>query len=87
MENSFKFFKNEKCEYYPCHKGFSKEDDFNCLFCYCPLYFLDECPGSYKIIKTREGKEIKSCMDCDFPHRPENYGKIIKFLSDKMKKL
>jgi len=25
-------------------------------------------------------------MDCDFPHRPENYGKIIKFLSDKLKK-
>ena len=36
MENSYRYFKNEKCKYFPCHKV-EKETDFNCLFCYCPL--------------------------------------------------
>ena len=33
----YNFFQNKECEYFPCHKGV-KEEDFNCLFCYCPLY-------------------------------------------------
>lgn len=35
MENSHRFFENRECKYFPCHKGL---EDFNCLFCYCPLY-------------------------------------------------
>ncbi|MDY3796251.1 MAG: cysteine-rich small domain-containing protein, partial [Agathobacter sp.] len=31
MEDSYKFFQNNKCKYFPCHKGLT---DFNCLFCY-----------------------------------------------------
>ena len=37
MSEYYKFFQNKKCEYFPCHKGIP-EEDFNCLFCYCPLY-------------------------------------------------
>ena len=37
-ENSYKYFKNTDCKYFPCHKGLS--DDFNCLFCYCPMYSI-----------------------------------------------
>lgn len=38
-KEGFDFFQNRACEYFPCHKGVADED-FNCLFCYCPLYLL-----------------------------------------------
>ena len=28
----------------------------------------------------KDGKKIKVCTDCTFPHRPENYDKIIQIL-------
>ena len=34
MENSYRFFANKDCKYYPCHQGL---EAFNCLFCYCPF--------------------------------------------------
>ena len=77
MENSYKYFKNTDCKYFPCHKGLS--DDFNCLFCYCPMYSMPNCPGSKTYIE-KNGKKIKVCTDCTFPHRPENYDKIIQIL-------
>lgn len=76
MDNSFKFFKNTECSYYPCHNGV---EELNCLFCYCPMYKLENCPGNYKIIE-KEGKRIKSCIDCNFPHVPENYEKVMEIL-------
>lgn len=54
-------------------------DDFNCLFCYCPMYSMPNCPGSKTYIE-KNGKKIKVCTDCTFPHRPENYDKIIQIL-------
>ena len=33
----FAFYTNKECEYYPCHPV-SEGTEFNCLFCYCPLY-------------------------------------------------
>ena len=77
MENSYKYFKNKNCKYFPCHKGLS--DEFNCLFCYCPMYSMPNCPGSKTYIE-KNGKKIKVCTDCTFPHRPENYDKIIQIL-------
>lgn len=48
-KEGFDFFQNRACEYFPCHKGVADED-FNCLFCYCPLYLLgDECGGNLSI--------------------------------------
>ncbi|MDY2589488.1 MAG: cysteine-rich small domain-containing protein [Agathobacter sp.] len=76
MEDSYKFFQNNKCKYFPCHKGLT---DFNCLFCYCPLYHLENCPGNH-YFKEKNGKALKVCTDCTFPHKPENYEKIISFL-------
>ena len=57
MSNSSKFFANKDCEYYPCHK---MEGDLNCLFCYCPLYHLEDCPGNptYKD-KNGDDQEIR----------------------------
>ena len=31
MKENYKFFKNEKCEFFPCHKTNDKKA-FNCLF-------------------------------------------------------
>ena len=79
MNNSSRFFENKQCEYYPCHSGV---EELNCLFCYCPLYFLEHCPGKYRYIEA-DGRQIKVCDDCNFPHEPENYDKIIRILSKK----
>ena len=35
----FAFYTNKECEYYPCHPV-PEGTEFNCLFCYCPLYML-----------------------------------------------
>ena len=79
MENSYRFFENKDCAYYPCHRGLK---DCNCLFCYCPLYHKEHCPGNYEYIEVR-GRKIKSCMDCNFPHEPENYEIIIGMLGQR----
>lgn len=83
MENNSKFFANKECRYFPCHKDVD-EDEFNCLFCYCPLNRFDECPGKPKFKKLQNGKIIKDCSNCNFPHKAENYDKVIDFLKNKM---
>ncbi len=77
MANSSRFFSNKECEYYPCHDC---DGDLNCLFCYCPLYNYD-CPGNYRII-DKEGRKIKSCLNCEFPHKAENYDAVIAILKE-----
>lgn len=68
----FAFFQNKMCEYFPCHAGADK-DNFNCLFCYCPLYVLGKECGGYP---TWSDSGVKDCSFCLLPHRPENYGYI-----------
>ena len=51
-----------------------KEEDFNCLFCYCPLYTLGKHCGGH-CTYTESG--IKSCQHCTFPHQKKNYDAII----------
>ena len=68
----YAFFQNRECECFPCHKT-GKPDDFNCLFCYCPLYALGEsCGGNF----TYTASGVKDCSACLFPHVRENYGAI-----------
>ena len=70
----YKFFQNEKCEYFPCHKC-ENTADFNCLFCYCPLYALgDKCGGNFSY--TEGG--IKDCSGCLVPHKRGNYGLMME---------
>ncbi len=78
MENSKCYFCNKECEYYPCHKGI---ENINCLFCYCPLYAKENCLGNY-IMKEFDGKVVKDCSNCLFPHLPENYEKIMERLKE-----
>ena len=78
MKNSSRFFANRECEYYPCHKGI---DDLNCMFCYCPFYLEEKCPGHPEWVQSkRDGKRIKDCTNCIFPHKPENYDVIIRWI-------
>lgn len=66
---NYEFFQNKACEYFPCHKC-ADPDNFNCLFCYCPLYALgDACGGNFTY--TPDG--IKDCSGCLRPHKRENY--------------
>ena len=76
MENSTTFFANRSCKYYPCH---TCSEDINCLFCYCPLYHLDDCPGTYTMIESN-GRLIKNCKDCTYPHIASNYSEVIRQL-------
>lgn len=73
MSEYYKFNQNKKCEYFPCHKGI-KEEKFNCLFCYCPLYMLGEdCGGNYKYTHG-----IKDCSECLVPHQANSYNNIMR---------
>ena len=63
MKNSYKFYRNSECEYFPCHKV-ADTQKFNCLFCYCPLYHMAYCGGDFSMLPNG----IKDCTDCIFPH-------------------
>ena len=79
MENSSSYYENRECKYYPCHKG---TDEINCMFCYCPLYEREKCPGNPSFIREGENR-IKDCSNCLFPHQAKNYEVIIKMLMEK----
>ena len=74
----FSFFCNRDCEAFPCHDGVA-EQDFNCLFCYCPLYALgSRCGGDF----TYTASGVKDCSACTLPHEREKYGEIIARFPD-----
>ena len=80
MENTYRYFENHGCKYFPCHQ-MENTNGFSCLFCYCPLYLLgDKCGGNFKYSGV---KRIKSCIDCDLPHLPDYYDVMM----DKLEKL
>lgn len=63
---------------FPCHTGVA-EEDFNCLFCYCPLYALGpNCGGAVRY--TAQG--IKDCSACVFPHLRQNYSRVLARFPD-----
>ena len=75
---AFAFYQNTACEAYPCHIGVDNEN-FNCLFCYCPLYALGgKCGGDFTY--TKDG--VKDCGNCVIPHDKENYGRIQDHIRD-----
>ncbi len=77
MSENYKFVQNTKCEYFPCHKGVNKEE-YNCLFCFCPLYMLkDQCGGNFKYTN-----DIKDCSSCIIPHSKGGYEHIMSKMGD-----
>ncbi len=70
----YKFFNHKECDFFPCH-DVKNEDDFNCLFCYCPLYTLgDKCGGNFTYLDNG----IKDCSNCMVPHSRGAYDYIME---------
>lgn len=71
---NYSFFQNKACEFFPCHRNLDPEN-FNCLFCYCPLYALgDRCGGHFTYLDNG----IKDCSNCLRPHIGDNYDSILE---------
>lgn len=67
------FFTNLSCRYFPCHRE-AAPGNFNCLFCFCPLYGMGPaCGGNFTYLKSG----VKDCTGCTFPHKRENYAMIM----------
>ena len=75
MEYPSSFFQNRNCEYFPCHEV-SNNEDFSCLFCFCPLYRMENCPGKPQILSNG----VKDCSGCTLPHI--SYETIIRILKE-----
>ena len=72
--HDYPFFTHTECPYFPCHEGLAPED-FNCLFCYCPLYALGpDCGGDF----TYSAKGVKVCTGCIRPHVRDAGTKLVK---------
>ena len=80
MDASHRYFANTACRYFPCHPG-ADPQAFNCLFCFCPLYFLEDCGGDCTL---RQG--VKDCTPCLRPHRPQGYDEILARLREEAAK-
>ena len=79
-QGKYSFFQHTACEYFPCHKT-DHPEDFNCLFCYCPLYALGRrCGGQF----TYTSQGVKDCSACTIPHRRESYDAVIARYGDIM---
>ena len=72
-ECNYSFTQHRSCEFFTCHKT-DDPDNFNCLFCYCPLYTLgSKCGGNFVYLENGH----KDCSNCLVPHRRGSYSYII----------
>ncbi|MDO5490949.1 MAG: cysteine-rich small domain-containing protein [Bacillota bacterium] len=80
MSENYKFHQHRDCEFFPCHETENPEE-FNCLFCYCPLYALGEgCGGNFRY--TEDG--VKDCTGCMLPHSRGGYDYVMQHFGDIM---
>ncbi len=77
MKN-YNFYQNEDCPYFPCH-DVDDIENFNCKWCFCPLYFSDNCPGIYEI----NDSGIKDCSECTIPHYADMTEIVGKYVDEK----
>ena len=62
--SEYPFFTHRECEWFPCHEGIDP-NDFNCLFCFCPLYLLGpDCGGDFYYAENG----TKCCEHCTRMH-------------------
>ena len=72
-ECHYSFTQHRACESFPCHAT-DDPDNFNCLFCYCPLYTLgSRCGGNFVYLENGH----KDCSNCLVPHRRSSYSYVI----------
>ena len=79
QDKKYACFRHTECEAFPCHAQVIPED-FNCLFCYCPLFHWENCGGIYTRLPTGE----KDCSKCALPHEKDNYDAVIAKLMELM---
>lgn len=73
LDPALPFFANRDCPYFPCHNGIDPSQ-FNCLFCFCPLYALGpSCGGQFSY--TDSG--VKDCSSCSLPHQGNNGNTLV----------
>ncbi|MEE8721674.1 MAG: nicotinate-nucleotide--dimethylbenzimidazole phosphoribosyltransferase [Eggerthellaceae bacterium] len=73
-EHRYPFATNRACPYFPCHDDLDSAE-FNCLFCYCPLYALGpRCGGRFRY--TDAG--VKDCTPCSLPHQGDAGTELVK---------
>jgi putative acetyltransferase len=72
---AYAFVQNRACAYFPCHRT-NDPEHFNCLFCYCPLYRMENCGGNPSYLSNG----IKDCSNCTVPHF--HYAHVIKKLTE-----
>lgn len=72
-ECAYSFMQHKTCEFFPCHATEDPEN-FNCLFCYCPLYTLgSKCGGNFRYLENG----VKDCSNCLVPHGRGSYSCIM----------
>ena len=75
---NYKFHSHRECEFFPCHTT-KDPDNFNCLFCYCPLYAMGkDCGGNYIYLENG----YKDCSNCLVPHKKGNYDYMMSKLME-----
>lgn len=73
-ECAYSFFQHRECEFFPCHET-AHPENFNCLFCYCPLYALGpDCGGKFVYLENG----VKDCSGCLIPHGRGSYSYILE---------
>ena len=71
---NYKHFENRGCEFYPCHF-----EGQNCMFCYCPLYWLPiDCDGEYTFLPGG----MKDCSACRIVHGKDGWEHVQKKLQE-----
>ena len=72
-ECAYSFTQHTACEFFPCHET-AHPEDFNCLFCYCPLYALgSRCGGNFVYLENG----VKDCSRCLLPHGRGSYSYVL----------
>lgn len=72
-QGEYPYITNTECPHFPCHQG-ADPDNFNCLFCFCPLYALGPCCGG-NFRYTEKG--VKDCTPCILPHLRDNGNRLV----------
>ena len=74
QQYAYPFFTHTDCPHFPCHEGIDAAE-FNCAFCYCPLYALGPaCGGNFRYNE----KGYKDCTNCAAPHKGDAGPALVK---------
>lgn len=79
MTFSSKWFRNDDCEYYPCHGGID-HDEYSCKYCYCPIFNYQDCGGEFVMLPSG----VKDCSSCKLPHCKQNDDIIINKIRERI---